>query len=148
MGTTLHDLSYGLGVAVHPVNLLAGALGVIVGTTIGVIPALGPTQGAALLLPIVFRLPPATGLIFLSGLYMGAIYGGSVTSILFNIPGTPMSVASAFDGYPMALKGHGSRALAGSSSCLDRIDGIELNGASITNSSSDVTVSALRIQLR
>ena len=55
MGTTLHDLSYGLGVAVHPVNLLAGALGVIVGTTIGVIPALGPTQGAALLLPIVFR---------------------------------------------------------------------------------------------
>ena len=114
MGTTLHDLSYGLGVAVHPVNLLAGALGVIVGTTIGVIPALGPTQGAALLLPIVFRLPPATGLIFLSGLYMGAIYGGSVTSILFNIPGTPMSVASAFDGYPMALKGHGSRALAGS----------------------------------
>ena len=58
MGTTLHDLSYGLGVAVHPVNLLAGALGVIVGTTIGVIPALGPTQGAALLLPIVFKLLP------------------------------------------------------------------------------------------
>ncbi len=114
MGTALHDLSYGLGVAVHPLNLLAGALGVIVGTTIGVIPALGPTQGAALLLPIVFRLPPATGLIFLSGLYMGAIYGGSVTSILFNIPGTPMSVASAFDGYPMAMKGQGARALAGS----------------------------------
>src|SRR2546429_3910874 len=114
MTGALHDLLYGLGVATQPVNLIAGALGVIVGTTIGVIPALGPTQGAALLLPIVFRLPPATGLIFLSGLYMGAIYGGSVTSILFNIPGTPMSVASAFDGYPMALKGHGSRALAGS----------------------------------
>ncbi|HTO99287.1 MAG TPA: tripartite tricarboxylate transporter permease [Myxococcales bacterium] len=114
MGSALHDLSYGLSVAAHPFNLLAGALGVIVGTTIGVIPALGPTQGAALLLPIVFRLPPSTGLIFLSGLYMGAIYGGSVTSILFNIPGTPMSVASAFDGYPMALKGKGARALAGS----------------------------------
>jgi putative tricarboxylic transport membrane protein len=112
--STLHDLAFGLGVAVLPINLLAGALGVVAGTVIGVIPALGPTQGCALLLPIVFRLPPATGLIFLSGLYMGAIYGGSVTSILFNIPGTPMAAASAFDGYPMALKGEGARALAGS----------------------------------
>src|SRR3954470_14830107 len=125
MGQAIHDLMFGLGVAVHPVNLLAGALGVVAGTVIGVIPALGPTQGAALLLPVVFRLPPTTGLIFLSGLYMGAIYGGSVTSILFQHPGTPvsarsglrgspMSAASAFDGYPMALKGKGARALAGS----------------------------------
>src|SRR3954467_11372180 len=114
MWQAIHDLSFGLGVALHPINLLAGALGVIAGTVIGVIPALGPTQGAALLLPIVFRLPPATGLIFLSGLYMGAISGGSVPSILFNIPGTPMAAASAFDGYPMALKGKGARALAGS----------------------------------
>src|SRR3982751_2324514 len=114
MGQAIHDLGYGLSVAILPFNLLAGALGVIAGTVIGVIPALGPTQGAALLLPIVFRLPPSTGLIFLSGLYMGAIYGGSVTSILFNIPGTPMSAASAFDGYPMALKGEGARGLAGS----------------------------------
>src|SRR3954471_22223534 len=114
MWQAIHDLAFGLSVAVHPLNLLAGALGVITGTVIGVIPALGPTQGAALLLPIVFRLPPSTGLIFLSGLYMGAIYGGSVTSILFNIPGTPMSAASAFDGYPMALKGEGARALSAS----------------------------------
>src|SRR5262249_573091 len=112
MGQAIHDLTFGLGVALHPFNLLAGALGVITGTIIGGIPALGPTQGAALLLPVVFRLPPSTGLIFLSGLYMGAIYGGSVTSILFNIPGTPMSAASAFDGYPMALKGQGARALS------------------------------------
>src|SRR3954451_9771795 len=114
MGQAIHDLMFGLGVAVQPFNLLAGALGVVAGTVIGVIPALGPTQGAALLKPIVFRLPPATGLIFLSGLYMGAIYGGAGASILFNIPGTPMSAASAFDGYPMALKGKGARALAGS----------------------------------
>src|SRR2546426_10817545 len=114
MSGTLHDLLFGLGVATQPVNLVAGSAGVLTGTIIGVIPALGPTQGAALLLPVVFRLAPHTGLIFLSGLYMGAIFGGSVTSILFNIPGTPMSVASAFDGYPMALKGQGSRALAGS----------------------------------
>src|SRR5256885_15800754 len=105
MWQAIHDLTYGLGVAVHPVNLLAGALGVITGTIIGVIPALGPTQGAALLLPVVFRLPPATGLIFLSGLYMGAIYGGSVTPLLFNIPGTPLSPARAFRGYPVALQG-------------------------------------------
>ncbi|TMI97009.1 MAG: tripartite tricarboxylate transporter permease, partial [Bacillati bacterium ANGP1] len=84
MTGTLHDLLYGLGVATQPVNLIAGVAGVIVGTIIGVIPALGPTQGAALLLPVVFRLPPHTGLIFLSALYMGAIFGGSVTSILFN----------------------------------------------------------------
>src|SRR2546421_2724630 len=114
MWEAIHALTFGLGVAVHPITLLAGALGVVTGTVIGVIPALGPTQGAALLLPVVFRLPPATGLIFLSGLYMGAIYGGSVTSILFNIPGTPMAAASAFDGYPIALKGQGAPAPAGS----------------------------------
>src|SRR2546427_3092921 len=122
MSGTLHDLFYGLGVATQPVNLIAGLAGVIVGTIIGVIPALGPTQGAALLLPVVFRLPPATGLIFLSGLYMGAIYGGSVTSILFNIPRPPMSAASALDGDPMALKSQGGRALArsGPSAVLPR----------------------------
>src|SRR3954470_17495668 len=91
----IHDLMFGLSVAVHPFNLLAGALGLVAGTVIGVIPALGPTQEAALLLPVVFRLPPSTGLIFLSGLYMGAIYGGAGTSLLFNIPGTPMAAARA-----------------------------------------------------
>src|SRR3989449_11621708 len=114
MTGTLHDLLYGLGVATQPVNLIAGVAGVIVGTIIGVIPALGPTQGAALLLPVVIRLPPHTGLIFLSALYMGAIFGGSVTSILFNIPGTPISVASAFVGSPMALLCRVLRGLAGS----------------------------------
>ncbi|MBI2178021.1 MAG: tripartite tricarboxylate transporter permease [Candidatus Tectomicrobia bacterium] len=114
MWEALGDLAFGLSVAFTPINLIAGAGGVIAGTVIGVIPALGPTQGAALFLPIIFKVPPETGLIFLSGLYMGAIYGGSATSILFNIPGTPMAVASAFDGYPMALKGEASRALAGS----------------------------------
>src|SRR2546425_11471906 len=102
MWQAIHDLTFGLGVAVHPINLLAGALGVVTGTVIGVIPALGPTQGAALLLPVVFRLPPATGLIFLSGLYMGAIYGGSGTPILLNIPRPPMSAASALDWDPLA----------------------------------------------
>src|SRR4051812_50219018 len=95
MWQAIHDLGFGLGVAVHPVNLLAGALGVVAGTVIGVIPALGPTQGAALLLPIVFRLPPATGLIFLSGLYMGAIYGGAGGPILFKLPPPPRSAPPA-----------------------------------------------------
>src|SRR3989454_1585910 len=96
MTGALHDLLYGLGVATQPVNLIAGVAGVIVGTIIGVIPALGPTQGAALLLPVVFRLPPHTGLIFLSALYMGAIYGGAGTSIPFNIPRPPLPAAGAF----------------------------------------------------
>src|SRR2546421_7624971 len=111
MWQAIHDLTFGLGVAVHPINLLAGALGVVTGTVIGVIPALGPTQGAALLLPVVFRLPPATGLIFLSGLYMGAIYGGAGPSILFHIPRPPLSAASALAGDPIALqKPGGARA--------------------------------------
>src|SRR3989454_7414467 len=114
MWQAIHDLTFGLGVAPPPLTPPAAALGVTPAPIRGVIPGLAPTGGAALLFPVFSRLPPATGLIFLSGLYMGAIYGGSVTSILFNIPGTPMSAASAFDGYPMALKGQGARALAGS----------------------------------
>src|SRR2546426_6534346 len=110
MWQPIHALTLGLGAAVHPITLLAGALGVVTGTVIGVIPALGPTQGAALLLPVVFRLPPATGLIFLSGLYMGAIYGGAVTPILFNIPRPPQSPGRALHGDPMALQSHGGRA--------------------------------------
>src|SRR5256712_12254794 len=101
MWQAIHDLTFGLGVAVHPINLLAGALGVVTGTVIGVIPALGPTQGAALLLPVVFRLPPATGLIFLSGLYMGAIYGGAGASVLFSIPRPPVPSARALAGVPV-----------------------------------------------
>jgi putative tricarboxylic transport membrane protein len=110
----MQDLLFGFQVALQLQNVLAGAAGVILGTVIGVIPALGPTQGAALLIPVIFTLRPDSGLIFLSGLYMGAIYGGSVTAILFNIPGTPMSVASTFDGYPMTLKGRARTALAAS----------------------------------
>src|SRR2546428_5332552 len=113
MSGTLHDLFYGLGVATQPVNLIAGLAGVIVGTIIGVIPALGPTQGAALLLPVVFRLPPATGLIFLSGLYMGAIYGGLGASILFLISPPPASAARALLGDPLALPVDAARAPAG-----------------------------------
>src|SRR2546425_1395990 len=110
MWQAIHDLTFGLGVAVHPINLLAGALGVVTGTVIGVTPALGPTQGAALLLPVVFRLPPATGLIFLSGLYMGAIYGGAGTPILFHIPRTPPAPARALPGGPLGLQNPGARA--------------------------------------
>jgi putative tricarboxylic transport membrane protein len=113
----MHALLFGFQVAFTLQGLLAGVAGVLLGTVIGVIPALGPTQGAALLIPVIFTMPPHLGLIFLSGLYMGAIYGGSVTAILFNIPGTPMSVASAFDGYPMTLKGQAPAALAASSVC-------------------------------
>src|SRR2546425_5578968 len=110
MWQAIHDLTFGLGVAVHPINLLAGALGVVTGTVIGVTPALGPTQGAALLLPVVFRLPPATGLIFLSGLYMGAIYGGAGAPLPLHIPPPPLAPARAPPRVPHALQRHGPRA--------------------------------------
>src|SRR2546426_12208518 len=110
MWQAIHDLTFGLGVAVHPINLLAGALGVVTGTVIGVIPALGPTQGAALLLPVVFRLPPATGLIFLSGLYMGAIYGGAGPSVPLHIPRPPPSAVTGVDWVPEATQRPGGRA--------------------------------------
>src|SRR3989442_10231051 len=105
MWQAIHDLTFGLGVAVHPINLLAGALGVVTGTVIGVIPALGPTQGAALLLPVVFRLPPATGLIFLSGLYMGAIYGGAGPPLPLQTPPPPPPPPGRLPRDPPALQG-------------------------------------------
>src|SRR5256884_9401853 len=112
MSGTLHDLLFGLGVATQPVNIIAGFAGVITGTIIGVIPALGPTQGAALLLPVVFRLPPATGLIFLSGLYMGAIYGGVGSPAPFLIPPPPLSAARGVSLVPTAAVSHGGPGLA------------------------------------
>jgi len=99
------------------------AVAVVLGLIIGVLPGLGGTSGVAILLPVtVFiahgSLPGSdatTAIIFLAGIYWGALFGGVITSILFNIPGTPMAAASAFDGYPMAMKGEGARALAASS---------------------------------
>jgi putative tricarboxylic transport membrane protein len=86
-------------------------IGVVLGVIIGVLPGLGGANGVAILLPLTFSMPPVTAIIMLSCIYWGALFGGAITSILFNIPGEPWSVATTFDGYPMAQQGKAAEAL-------------------------------------
>jgi len=103
----------GFAVALTPVNLLWAFIGCLLGTAVGVLPGLGPAATISLLLPVVYQLgSPATAIIFLAGIYYGAMYGGSTTSILLNLPGEAASVVTAIDGYKMAQKGRGGSALA------------------------------------
>ena len=107
----LEGLAYGFTVALTPTNLLACFLGVLVGTIVGVLPGIGPVGAMALLLPSTFALHPATALIMLAGIYYGAMYGGSTTSILVNVPGEAGSVVTLLDGYQMTRKGRAGAAL-------------------------------------
>ena len=102
----------GLQTAVTPMNLLYCLIGVFVGTLIGVLPGIGPTATIAMLLPASFVLPPVSALIMLAGIYYGAQYGGSTTSILVNLPGEGSSIPTTLDGYQMALQGRAGAALA------------------------------------
>jgi putative tricarboxylic transport membrane protein len=106
-----HHIFYGLGVALQPLNLLFCFIGVLIGTLVGVLPGLGPVAAISLLLPATFRASPIASIIMLSGIYYGAMYGGSTTSILVNIPGEAASVVTCFDGYQMARKGRAGPAL-------------------------------------
>jgi putative tricarboxylic transport membrane protein len=108
---SISGLWYGLGVALQPHNLFFCFLGCFVGTLIGVLPGIGPSGALALLLPVTFTLAPSTAIIMLAGIYYGAMYGGSTTSILINIPGEAASVVTCLDGYQMARKGRGGPAL-------------------------------------
>ena len=92
-------------------HILLMMLGVTLGILVGVLPGLGAPNGVSLLLPLTFSMDPISAIILLSCMYWGALFGGSTTSILFNIPGEPSSVATTFDGYPMAKNGEASRAL-------------------------------------
>ncbi|MGH2426214.1 MAG: tripartite tricarboxylate transporter permease [bacterium] len=103
--SVFNDLLYGLGVALTPSNLVVAVIGLLLGTAIGVLPGLGGTNGIALLLPLTFSLTPTSAIILLASVYWGAIFGGAITSILFNIPGEPWSVATTFDGHPLARQG-------------------------------------------
>ncbi|WP_439576850.1 tripartite tricarboxylate transporter permease [Elioraea sp.] len=107
----LHALMAGFAVALVPENLLLMVLGVMLGIVIGVLPGLGGANGIAILLPLTFAMPPVSAIIMLSCIYWGALFGGAITSILFNIPGEPWSVATTFDGYPMAQQGRAAEAL-------------------------------------
>src|SRR5574341_2059442 len=110
----LSHLMMGLKVAAEPYNLLTAVVGIILGGIVGVLPGLGGANGCAILIPVTFVMPPVAAVILLSSLYWGALYGGAITSILFNIPGEPWAVATTFDGYPMAKKGQAGRALCAS----------------------------------
>ncbi len=104
-------LMHGFAVALTPFNLLLMFIGVSLGVIIGVLPGLGGANGIAILLPLTFSMPPTSAIIMLSCIYWGALFGGAITSILFNIPGEPWSVATTFDGYPMAQQGRAAEAL-------------------------------------
>lgn len=111
--STLQSLINGFSVAMAGVNILFAFLGCLLGTAVGVLPGLGPAATISLLLPVVYSMnSPATSIIFLAGIYYGAMYGGSTTSILLHIPGEAASVVTAIDGYEMAKKGRAGAALA------------------------------------
>jgi putative tricarboxylic transport membrane protein len=107
----LHDLANGFSVALTLPNIGFMVIGIILGVLIGVLPGLGGANGVAILLPLTFSMSPTSAIIMLSCIYWGALFGGAITSILFNIPGEPWSVATTFDGHPMAQQGRAAQAL-------------------------------------
>ena len=108
----LQHLSQGFALALAPVNLLFAFLGALLGTMVGVLPGLGPAATISLLLPLTYTIgSPLTSIIMLAGIYYGAMYGGSTTSILLNIPGEAASVVTCIDGYQLARQGKAGKAL-------------------------------------
>ncbi|GAA2429826.1 tripartite tricarboxylate transporter permease [Streptomyces glaucus] len=108
----LTSLLDGFGTALTPLNLLWAAIGVLLGTAIGVLPGIGPAMAVALLLPVTYGLDPVGAFIMFAGIYYGAMFGGSTTSILLNTPGESAAVVAALEGNPMARSGRGAQALA------------------------------------
>ena len=105
------DLLNGIAGVMTPTNLLLLAAGVLVGMVVGVMPGLGPSAGLAILLPLTFGLDPTGAIVMLAAVYYGAMYGGTITSVLINTPGESASLATTFDGYPMAQQGRAGPAL-------------------------------------
>lgn len=108
----LTHLGNGFSTALAPINLLYCFIGVLMGTVIGVLPGIGPISGVAILIPVTYGMNPTTALIMIAGVYYGAMYGGSTTSILINTPGESSSVVTTMDGYQMARQGNAGAALA------------------------------------
>ncbi len=109
---TLQSLISGFSVAMTPTNLLFGFIGVFLGTMVGVLPGIGPALTVALLLPVTFKVEPVSAFIMFAGIYYGAMYGGSTTSILLNTPGESASIITSLEGNKMARAGRGAAALA------------------------------------
>src|SRR5918993_4948550 len=95
------QLLNGIAGVLTPTNLMLLAAGVMIGMVVGVMPGLGPSAGLAILLPITFALDPTGAVVMLAAVYYGAMYGGTITSVLINTPGESATVATTFDGYPM-----------------------------------------------
>lgn len=109
---TLQYLLHGFAVCLTAGNLFLLILGCFAGTVIGILPGIGPTAGTAMLLPLTFGMPPATSIMMLSAIYYGTMYGGTITSVLVNVPGEAASVITCLDGHQMAKKGRAGAALA------------------------------------
>ena len=107
----IDNILNGFSISLTSANILYCFLGVLVGTLVGILPGLGPSATISLLLPVTFYLGPSPAIIVLSGVYYGAMYGGSTTSILVNIPGEAASVVTCLDGYQMARQGRAGPAL-------------------------------------
>ena len=104
-------LMHGFAVLLTWKTLLLMMVGLVLGIFVGVLPGLGGPNGVAILLPLTFTMDPTSAIVMLSCIYWGALFGGAITSILFNIPGEAWSVATTFDGYPMAQQGRAAEAL-------------------------------------
>ncbi|MBI4479136.1 MAG: tripartite tricarboxylate transporter permease [Acidobacteria bacterium] len=111
MPDLFHNILFGFSVSLQPVNLLACFIGVLIGTLIGVLPGIGSVATMSLLFPVTYTLSPTASIIMLAGIYYGAMYGGSTTSILVNIPGEAASVVTCLDGHAMARQGRAGPAL-------------------------------------
>lgn len=109
---TLLALAHGFVVALTPINLLYTGIGVLLGTAVGILPGLGPSLTIALLLPVTAVIEPSAAFMMFAGIYYGAMYGGSTTTILINVPGESTSVATSFEGHAMARRGRAGAALA------------------------------------
>jgi putative tricarboxylic transport membrane protein len=107
----------GLTTAIAPFNIMMVVVGCFCGTFIGMLPGLGPISAVALMIPITYGLDPSSGIILMAGVYYGAVFGGSTSSILINAPGCSSTVVTAFDGYPMAQQGQAGKALALAAYC-------------------------------
>jgi len=108
----IEGISIGINTAFSGYNIFMVIIGCFAGTIIGMLPGLGPMSAIALMIPITYSFDPASAMILMAGVYYGAIFGGSTSSILINAPGVAGTVSSSFDGYPMAKSGHAGKALA------------------------------------
>ncbi len=109
---TLHLLLQGLATVMQPANLMFAVIGCVLGMLVGVLPGIGPAAGTAVLIPVTLTMSPTAGVIMLAAIYYGAMYGGTITSVLLNMPGEAASAVTCIDGYEMAKRGRAGPALA------------------------------------